>query len=228
MKDLKFTIIALFVIVSCLMGKAQVTEARAKQFGIKFRELSDIFRKGMNVDYLALESTGNLIRRVLEAGNGIHITHPNGTDLKVTVTGRKIIVLDGIVSDEDLKEGFLGTQVYLPASEAAMSPVPGSKLACWTPAGMITIRIGNNLFAGGDNKSAFGYSFHIPGCTLTVDGKIVVNGGILSELSGFGPPVEIISSFDNSGSEPAASRFAERYLDSLAGQSESDRKSSIH
>ena len=63
------------------MGKAQVTEARAKQFGIKFRELSDIFRKGMNVDYLALEAMGNSIRRVPEAGNEIRITHPNGTDL---------------------------------------------------------------------------------------------------------------------------------------------------
>ena len=47
------------------------------------------------------------------------------------------------------------------------------------PAGMITIGIGNNLFAGGDNKSTFGYSFHIPGCTLSVDGKILVDGGAL-------------------------------------------------
>lgn len=230
------------------------TEARAKQFGITFRELSDIFWKGMNVDYQALEATGNSIRKVLEAGNEIHITNPNGTDLKVKVTDRKIIVLDGIVSDEDLKEGFLGTQVYLPAGEVALSPVPGtaegkivvtsdfgsgveakditlvfqkgklvsmtaksgierlkelynafaegkedfslidiginpnvsiipgSKLACWMPAGMITIGIGNNLFAGGDNKSVFGYNFHIPGSTLAVDGTILVDGGTLVPL----------------------------------------------
>ena len=60
-----------------------------------------------------------------------------------------------------------------------MKIIPGSKLACWMPAGMITIGIGNNLFAGGDNKSIFGYSFHLPGCTLTVDGKVLVNAGAI-------------------------------------------------
>lgn len=227
------------------------TEARAKQFGITYKELSDIFWKGMNVDYQALEATGNSFRKVLEAGNEVHITNPNGTDLKVKITGRKTVVLDGIVSDEDIKEGVLATQVYLPAGEVAVAPVPGtaegkivvssdfgsgveakditlvfqkgklvsmtalsgierlrelydafaegkedfssidiginpdvtiipgSKLACWMPAGMITIGIGNNLYAGGDNKSIFGYNFHIPGSTLTVDGKVLVDGGAL-------------------------------------------------
>ncbi len=60
-----------------------------------------------------------------------------------------------------------------------VSIIPGSKLACWMPAGMITIGIGNNLYAGGDNKSIFGYNFHIPGSTLTVDGKVLVDGGAL-------------------------------------------------
>ncbi|NLE35318.1 MAG: aminopeptidase [Bacteroidales bacterium] len=227
------------------------TEARAKQFGITFKELSDIFWKGMNVDYKVLEATGNEMKKVFEAGNEVHITNPNGTDFKVNISGRKIIVLDGIMSDEDLKEGFTGAQVYLPAGEVVLTPVPGtaegkivvasdfgsgveakdiilvfqkgkivsmtaksgierlkelydafaegkdefsfidigtnpnvtiipgSKLACWMPAGMITIGIGNNLFAGGENKSTFGYNFHIPGSTLTVDGKVLVDGGTL-------------------------------------------------
>ncbi len=227
------------------------TEARAKQFGLTYEELSDMFWKGMNVDYQALEATGNTLKKVLEAGSVVHITNSNGTDFKANISGRKVIVLDGIISDEDLKGGFTATQVYLPAGEVALAPVPGtaegkivvtsdfgsgveakditlvfqkgklvsmtaksgierlkevydafaegkdefsfidiginpnvsiipgSKLACWMPAGMITIGIGNNLFAGGDNKSTFGYSFHIPGCTLSVDGKILVDGGAL-------------------------------------------------
>jgi leucyl aminopeptidase (aminopeptidase T) len=227
------------------------TEARAKQFGITYGELSDMFWNGMNVDYLALEATGNSLKKLFEAGSVVHITNPNGTDFKVNISGRKAIVLDGIMTDEDIREGITGVQVYLPAGEVAMSPVPGtaegkivvnsdfgsgveakditlvfqkgklvsmtaksgierleelygafaegkedfssidiginpnvsiipgSKLACWMPAGMITIGIGNNLFAGGDNKSLFGYSFHIPGCTMTVDGKILVDGGTL-------------------------------------------------
>lgn len=227
------------------------TEARAKQFGVTFKELSDIFWKGLDVDYHALEATGNSLRKVLEAGTEIHITHPNGTDLKVNISGRKIIVLDGIISDEDLKEGYTGAQVYLPAGEVAFTPVPGtaegkivipadfysgieakditmvfhkgklvsmtagagierlrelydasaegkdefssidiginpnvsiipgSKLVCWMPAGMITVGIGNNLFAGGENKSTFGYNFHIPGCTLKVDNETLIDKGTL-------------------------------------------------
>ncbi len=226
-------------------------EARAKQFGITIKELSDMFWKGMNVDYQVLEATGNSLKKVLEAGNEVHITNPNGTDLKEKITGRKTVDLDGIVSDEDIKEGVLATQVYLPAGEVALAPVPGtaegkivvasdfgsgveakditlvfqkgklvsmtaksgierikelydafaegkddfssvdiginpnvsiipgSKLACWMPAGMITIGIGNNLYAGGENKSTFGYNFHLPGSTLTVDGKVLVDGGTL-------------------------------------------------
>lgn len=227
------------------------TEAKAKQFGITYKELSDMFWKGMDVDYQALEATGNTLKKVLEAGSVVHITNPNGTDFKVNISGRKVIVLDGTISDEDLKEGFTATQVYLPAGEVALTPVPGtaegkivvtsdfgsgveakditlvfqkgklvsmtaksgierlkevydafsegkdefssidiginpnvsilpgSKLVCWMPAGMITIGIGNNLFAGGDNKSTFGYSFHIPGCTLKVDDKTLIDKGTL-------------------------------------------------
>ena len=230
------------------------TEAKAKQFGITYKELSDMFWKGMNVDYHSLEATGNALKKVLAAGSVVHITNPNGTDFKVNISGRKVIVLDGIISDEDLKEDFTATQVYLPAGEVALAPVPGtaegkivitsdfgsgvevkdlilvfhkgklvsmtaksgierlkelydafaegkdefsfidiginpnvsiipgSKLACWMPAGMITIGIGNNLFAGGDNRSTFGYSFHIPGSTLTVDGNMLVDGGALVPL----------------------------------------------
>jgi leucyl aminopeptidase (aminopeptidase T) len=75
------------------------TEARAKQFGITIKELSDMFWKGMNVDYQVLEATGNSLKKVLEAGNELHITNPNGTDLKLNIKGRKTVVLDVILSD---------------------------------------------------------------------------------------------------------------------------------
>lgn len=55
----------------------------------------------------------------------------------------------------------------------------GSKAAVWMPAGMVTVGIGNNTFAGGDNNSPFGYSFFIPGSTLKVDGKVLIENGML-------------------------------------------------
>jgi leucyl aminopeptidase (aminopeptidase T) len=56
---------------------------------------------------------------------------------------------------------------------------PGSKLIAWMPAGMVTVGIGNNVWAGGDNKNPFGFPFFLPGSTVKVDGKILVENGVL-------------------------------------------------
>jgi hypothetical protein len=56
---------------------------------------------------------------------------------------------------------------------------PGSKFANWVPAGMLTIAIGNNAWAGGENKSPFSYQFFLTGCTVVVDGKTLVDKGNL-------------------------------------------------
>jgi hypothetical protein len=162
-----------------------------------------------------------------------------------------VIVSDGTLSPEDLQKGFASSQVYLPAGEVFLSPVPGtaegtivvenvfhqdkeitgltltfskgkltsmtaksgieplkayydaaeagkeefsvidlginpnvklkpgSKFTNWVPAGMLTVAIGGNTWAGGENKSSFSYQFFIPGCTVDVDGKILVEKGDL-------------------------------------------------
>jgi leucyl aminopeptidase (aminopeptidase T) len=56
---------------------------------------------------------------------------------------------------------------------------PSSKMGVWMPAGMVTFSIGNNLSAGGENNSSFGYGFFVPGSTVTVDGKVLVENGVL-------------------------------------------------
>jgi leucyl aminopeptidase (aminopeptidase T) len=56
---------------------------------------------------------------------------------------------------------------------------PNSKLVAWMPAGMITVGIGNNIWVGGENKNPFGSSFFLPGSTLKVDGKLLIENGIL-------------------------------------------------
>lgn len=227
------------------------TEASAKQFGMAQKELSDMFWQGVNVDYSTLEATGKSVQSVLSGGKEVHITNPNGTDLKVQIEGRPVIVSDGVLSEEDLKKGFASSQVYLPAGEAYLAPVPGtaegtvvvdhqyyqgkeitgltltfkagkltgmtaksgidplknlyvaaeagkeefafidlglnpnvqlkpvSKVVAWMPAGMVTIGIGNNMWAGGENKNAFSLASFLPGSTLKVDGKVLVENGVL-------------------------------------------------
>lgn len=55
----------------------------------------------------------------------------------------------------------------------------GSTLRTWVPAGMVTIGTGNNMWAGGSNNSAFALSAFLPGSTLEVDGKAIVQSGAL-------------------------------------------------
>ncbi len=227
------------------------TAAKAKLYGLTLDELKDMFWKGVNVDYNQLEASGKSIKSILMAGKEIHITNPNGTDLKVRIENRPVLVSDGTLSDEDIKKGFPYSQVYLPAGEVYLAPVagtaegkivvdnffyqdkeisgltlnfskgkltsmtaksgiepmkayydaagagkeefsvidlginpniqlkPGSKLTNWVPAGMVTFAIGNNQWAGGENKSPFSIQFFVPGCTVNVDGKTLVDKGNL-------------------------------------------------
>jgi leucyl aminopeptidase (aminopeptidase T) len=226
-------------------------EALAKQYGITKKELSDIFWKGINVDYTKLEATGKSVKAIFSAGKEVHITNENGTDLKVGIENRKVLVSDGVLTNEDIQEGYASSQVYLPAGEVYMSTVPGTaegkvvvdrlfyqdkeilgltltfkagklismtaksgiepfkkiydlaeagkeelsaidiginpnipqkpliKLGAWMPAGMITIGVGNNIWAGGENKIPFVAYFFLPGSTLKIDEKVVVKEGKL-------------------------------------------------
>ena len=52
---------------------------------------------------------------------------------------------------------------------------PGPSMA----AGYVTIGIGNDLFLGGSNGSAFAFSSNVPNATVTVNGKTIVSNGTL-------------------------------------------------
>ncbi|MFL6254864.1 MAG: aminopeptidase [Pyrinomonadaceae bacterium] len=54
-----------------------------------------------------------------------------------------------------------------------------SRVATWVPAGTVTVGVGNNTWAGGNNKTAYGYFVSLPGTTVTLDGKSVVEAGQL-------------------------------------------------
>jgi hypothetical protein len=63
---------------------------------------------------------------------------------------------------------------------------PGVKLPAtghldaYMAAGMVSVNIGSDDWAGGTNHSSFGWTFFLPGSTLTVDGTPVVEKGRLA------------------------------------------------
>lgn len=59
----------------------------------------------------------------------------------------------------------------------------GKAVNVWSRAGAVTVVVGNNQWAGGDNTSTFSISPEIPRATVTVDGKAIVQDGKLMETS---------------------------------------------
>jgi leucyl aminopeptidase (aminopeptidase T) len=55
----------------------------------------------------------------------------------------------------------------------------GSGMVSWMEAGTVTVGIGNNTWAGGDNAVAFELYAHLNGATVTVDGRAVIQDGKL-------------------------------------------------
>lgn len=227
------------------------TEWRAKRYGISQDELAKTFWSAVNSDYTGVQATGEKVKSSLSAGKELHITSPEGTDLKVKIEGRPFFVSDGIISAEDVQKGGPAVSVYLPAGEVYSTPVagtaegkvviaqefyrgkeitnltlvfsggkmtsmtgsgpgfdvmkkdydavtdpgkdllsyvdfginpnlkiwPASKIGNWVQAGMVSIGTGNNTWAGGDNKAGFDAGGHLPGCTVTLDGKTIVEKG---------------------------------------------------
>ena len=227
------------------------TKANADEFGISLEKLTEIFWSGINVDYEKLAANGKKLESKLAGGNELVITNKNGTNLTVNIAKSPAFCSDGIISAEDLKKGYAGSGVFLPAGEVYLAPVAGSangkvvidnysfmgktieglvlefktgklvsmnaksefdslkkyydaqgkgkdefglvdfginpnvvipagsKLQAWMPAGMITIGMGNNIWAGGSNDANSALNFFLPGCSVKVDGKTLVDNGNL-------------------------------------------------
>ena len=62
------------------------------------------------MDYSQLQNMGETLRTKLEAGKELHITNPNGTNLKVRIQGRPVFVSDGVISEADTEQGGICEQ----------------------------------------------------------------------------------------------------------------------
>lgn len=102
------------------------TEATAKNYGLTKDQLAELFWNGINVDYSRLQGTCASVQAILSKGKEVHVTDPNGTDLKFRIEARPVFSSDGVISAEDVAKGGPATLVFLPAGEVYVAPVPGT------------------------------------------------------------------------------------------------------
>lgn len=102
------------------------TAWRATRYQMSQDDLSKMFWEGINIDFADLQTRGEQVKTALAAGNELHISNPNGTDFKVRVQGRPVLVSDGLISPQDMKKGGAAVSVYLPAGEVYTTPMPGT------------------------------------------------------------------------------------------------------
>ncbi len=102
------------------------TAARAAQLRVSQEELARIFWNAVAADYTRVQAIGEKVKQRLAGGDEVKITAPNGTDLRVKIAKRPVFVSDGVISAEDRAQGGAACQVWLPAGEVYVSPVPGT------------------------------------------------------------------------------------------------------
>ncbi|WP_319502971.1 aminopeptidase [uncultured Draconibacterium sp.] len=110
-----------------------------------------------------------------------------------TIKGLKLVFEDGKLTSMEAKSDIETLKDYYDAQDDLLAEfsfvdfginpkitVPeGSKLYTYIPAGTITLGIGNNFFANGDNNSNASMDFHLAGSTVTVDNTAVIEKGKL-------------------------------------------------
>jgi aminopeptidase len=99
------------------------TASRARQYGMNEADLARIFRDGLNVDYARMQATGEELQKILSNGKELHLTNANGTDLKVKIEKRPVLVSDGNLTPEKIKKGGAAAWTWLPAGEVYVAPV---------------------------------------------------------------------------------------------------------
>lgn len=107
-------------------------------------------------------------------------------NVKVTFKNGKMTKLSADSNAKILKEHFAASSpklkelsvISLGLNPNSKSP-SGSNHLSWEMGGMVTLGLGNNSWAGGDNDADSGVTFHAIGTSLSIDGKSVVENGSL-------------------------------------------------
>ena len=120
---------------------------------------SRTYYRGKEVNNLTLTVSGGKVTALTGEGPGF-------ADLKAEYDA----VDDARKNELSFVDFGINPNVKLPAN---------SSVGTWVPAGSVTVGTGVNLWAGGDNSVPYGLVLSLPGSTVTLDAKPIIEGGTL-------------------------------------------------
>ena len=107
-------------------------------------------------------------------------------DLTMLVKGGKVVSLKAKTNGDRLEAAFKAAAagkdrfgVIDVGVNPNVRPPANSKVLAATPAGMVSVYVGNDTWAGGDDNTPFSLTGYLPAATLQVDGAVIVNKGEL-------------------------------------------------
>ena len=120
---------------------------------------SKAFYRGKPIDNLTMEFKDGKMTSMTGSGPGF-------ADMKAEYDA-----VDDARKDEFSFVDFgINPNIQLPATSA---------VGTWVPAVTVTVGTGGNTWAGGNNSVPYGQIVSLPGATVTLDGKAIVEGGAL-------------------------------------------------
>ena len=118
----------------------------------------DYFR-GKQIDNLTLKFSGGKLQSMTGSG-------PGYADFRAAY--------DAVADERKDLFGFVDLGINPNVRLSATS-----KVGTWVPAGTITVGMAGNTWAGGDNSVSYGLAVFLPGSTVTLDGKPIIEHGEL-------------------------------------------------
>ena len=181
-------------------AEVRVTSEAGTDLTLKLDRFQARINAGRAADVQAASGPANVWFPAGEAYGVIHSTSASGTlvvpkttfrgvkveNLKLTFKDGRLSKMSADSNAEMLEKFFAASSpklkelsvVDLGLNPHSRTPA-GSSYYSWEMAGMVTLGLGNNSWAGGENDSDAALSLHVPGTTLSIDGKTVVKDGKL-------------------------------------------------
>ena len=109
------------------LGNGQYpTATLSRRLGVPQSQLATTFWKGAGVPAQTLRANGEAVRATFAGAKLVALTHPNGTNLTLSVDAGRAFVSDGAITPEKVKQGGAAMNTWLPAGELILPATAGT------------------------------------------------------------------------------------------------------